>query len=1206
MRKFFCRALLCLFCLRAGAAEAGEGDPFALSTTVFDAAWVAAGSVYIANPYYVPTGGESYSIDMGMYEYGAGQSYTNGNPPVTGASNQTLTYSSATGLVTNNYFTRYYNGSHQTGVWSGPWSTQLDLTAFHTGTEICNISAAGIQWAGSYWIPHYNANTVGSRYVAAFNPATGHFDFSATAMALWDSDGDGWSDYQELEYVWAHGLARGVDNVYNQKSILENPNTPAAARLAVADGYYWYYDAGTNSVLRWNGITLDRVRYIDAPEAVRAHINANLSALTGDFTGLIAKAGSLQNTATLFGGIVLLQEGMSVSTMQNSGEINLTPTLEGFGWLSGGSSVMPRVTPLAESERYLEDTTGVISITGTGSTLENTGIIRGDSSTRIELSATEAAAIAALYNRNELVAGTLTLRGSGAQLNNSGQLQVEVAMEGADANEFINETGGVFVGGVQMSTGGANDLRNTAGGVFIGGVSMSAGRNNSLHNEAGGVFVAPALTLSAGGSNSLHNAGSLSAASISMHCDHTEIINAGTLVSDEIVLDANITNRFEAAPGSTTLAGSLQYQPTSPDSAENRLVISEVGGINGGGFVAGVRFLNQGSQNIVSITDSDVTFTEAQTGWGNNAGDTFTATDSVLRAPNGLLLGGSAGGGTFRPEQVLITGQVGMQNITVAGAPTAPNAGLMHVAGELRLDGTTFMMEDLTVASTQLRRYGDAAIMASADQLLIGAGGVYAETPDMAATRIDNAEVLFAGVAPLYPSLRYVWTAADGMVGVRLLFQNGWFEPHDKTGGGLGRTFDEMVQNPATFPAGMQDLLDHLSTTAPERLREALDQLNGQRNLTAAEIKLAEHALSAMHGTLGSRFDAWREQRRLEREGFALCGSRRYAAGSRAASGARKTADPGQATYSNIEPSNKDCAGCDDGLVMANVRLGDIENVRRFVLEPFAQLYGSSARQGAYGRAMSGYDANLYGGIVGLNFSSNADWNAGGFIDLAKGSSKPATYGSIEDTVVRLGGYSSYNLDAFSWDSVLSAGAHLFESRKNLQFLGGGARSKYTGYEAAWYNALAYRFELPGGFELSPYQTLTLSYLTTGERSEEGAPLKANMRHAAVSSLSIQDNLGFKISKVFMPRPCLAVVPRFFADYEFGASSTSKISSAFIAAPQYDWDTPVEFASTSRANFGLGVNTYFGTRFSIDGNLYTKLWSGGYLYGGNLGIGLKF
>lgn len=1187
MRKYgygLLMALIVMAFVPVRSGRAAGSDHFSLSSVVFDSAWVAAGSVTIANQYYVPTTGQYYTIDMGMYEYGAGQSYTGGNPPVTGSTNQTLTYSSANGLVTDSSFVRYYNGTGQTGAWSATSYWTAHLTSFYTTSGICSIPHVGISYQGSFWIPHYNGYTVGSRYVAAFNPSTGYFDFSQTAMATWDSDGDGFSDYQELEYVWSNGLGSGTDGVYNQRTILENPHTPAATRIAETAGYYWYYDAGTNSILRWNGITLDRVQYTGAPASVRAYVNANLSALTTDFTAFVTKAGNLQNTATLTGGLILLQDGLTSSTLQNDGTIFLAATSEGYGWISGGNAGTPQVSPRAESQRSFDDSVGLISITGASAILSNTGVILGDSSSRIELTSTDG--VASLTNRNSIAAGTISFSGESAALVNAGTLQADMEMNSTTTNTLSNESGG----------------------IFVGGVNMSATTANVLANEAGGVFFASAINLSADVSNALQNAGTLQSSSVSLHCDTAAYTNTGTTIAGEIVLDADITNLFEATAGSTTAADKLLFQPTATVAGENNLIITDVGRTRGS-FNAGVQFLNPDSTNHIALTNSDVTFATSALGWGNNASDSFTATNSIIRAPNGLLLGGATGGATFQPDQTAIIGDVTMQNITVSGAPSAANFSLLTVAGGLYLDGTNFYLTDVSAVRSLLTRYGDTLAFVTADNLTVGGGGVFAETVTTPAVRIDNSVVLFSEVTPLYESMQYVWAVVpgtNGLVGVRLVFKDGWFEPYDDTGGDFGHILDEIVQNPGTFPDGLHDLFDSLAGVPASQLSQVLDQLNGQRNLLAAELAMSAHALSSLHGAFGSRFDAWRDQRRLERGGFALCSSRRYRIETSSAA-VDKTVNnaPGKAKYTNITDSSGGCDGCDEGQVLSNVETAVI-NVRRFVLEPFGELYANNATQEPYGRAMSGYDSTLYGGIAGINFSFSADWNIGGFLDMARGAATPADYGHIDDTLIRIGGYSSWNWDEFYWDSVLSAGTHLLESCKNLQYWETSASSKYTGYEAAWYNAIGYRFELPADISLTPYHSFMLSCYHTDERAETGAALGANMQHNAVTSFAMQDNLGFKLSRIFKPRPCMAIVPRLFVDYEFGANSVTQVNSAFVAAPEYEWTTPVEFASTSRANIGIGINTYFGNRFSIDGNLYAKLWNGGALYGGNIGLGIKF
>lgn len=289
----------------------------------------------------------------------------------------------------------------------------------------------------------------------------------------------------------------------------------------------------------------------------------------------------------------------------------------------------------------------------------------------------------------------------------------------------MNNTDTVETTGIQLS-GDTNALTNSGTLRSSGAISLS-GTADSMVNT--GTLEATSITLNCD-TASVVNTGVLSS-DVSLNAVSNELINSGTLEASSISLTGT-TNLIKVTAGSLTTANTVTLQSTAATGGgpsvggSNQLVIENAGAATGGSFSGGVQFLASSATNTISITNSDVTFTNPALGWGNKTGDTFTVVKSRLVAPSGIELGGATGGGMFKPSGSSFSGDVTMRNIgLVCDFDTDISSPLLHFTDHAHFDGVTIYSLASGLSSSLVGGlYGDMSGLITAGLLTVGDNGI--------------------------------------------------------------------------------------------------------------------------------------------------------------------------------------------------------------------------------------------------------------------------------------------------------------------------------------------------------------------------------------------------------------------------------------------------------------------------------------------------
>lgn len=249
----------------------------------------------------------------------------------------------------------------------------------------------------------------------------------------------------------------------------------------------------------------------------------------------------------------------------------------------------------------------------------------------------------------------------------------------------------------------------------------------------------------------------------------------------------------------------------------------------------------------------------------------------------------------------------------------------------------------------------------------------------------------------------------------------------------------------------------------------------------------------------------------------------------------------------------------------------------------WVQGFGGSVDQDAVGNN-PGYDATLYGGLLGLDRRLNRTWLVGLYGGYASTDvdGKDASRDQVDVTSYLGGVYGSWFDTSSSAEVVISGGYDKYEGSR-IGFLGGVANRDYSGFHAGFRGSADTNVTLFDRLLLTPGASLQYTYLSEEAYDETGAAT-AILSVDERTSHSFQSRLGAKLQapgrvgdNFLLPYFSLAWTHEFL-------DSTSETRAAFAAGTTGAKFTTPEIdvpADALNAGLGLDFTTLRGTTISV-------------------------
>lgn len=237
------------------------------------------------------------------------------------------------------------------------------------------------------------------------------------------------------------------------------------------------------------------------------------------------------------------------------------------------------------------------------------------------------------------------------------------------------------------------------------------------------------------------------------------------------------------------------------------------------------------------------------------------------------------------------------------------------------------------------------------------------------------------------------------------------------------------------------------------------------------------------------------------------------------------------------------------------------------------KAFGEVMSQGAHG-SFVGYDANIYGTMIGYDMPIGPDTRVGVGLGVGQGNIDGKTFSDNTS-------FNSYGLTAYIghetgiWfvNGDIAFGWNDYSGSRGISFPGISrtATASYSGQEYSAFASTGYHFPVQG-FTVTPFGSLQYAHMNLGSYTEGGAG-NLNLNVNSQSYDFLESGLGVKVARPFVSRG-MSYVPElhFMWFHEFSNPSVSNVA-AFAVPGSPAFTTP----GVQTANDSLNV----GTRFTI-------------------------
>lgn len=417
----------------------------------------------------------------------------------------------------------------------------------------------------------------------------------------------------------------------------------------------------------------------------------------------------------------------------------------------------------------------------------------------------------------------------------------------------------------------------------------------------------------------------------------------------------------------------------------------------------------------------------------------------------------------------------------------------------------------------------------------------------------------------------------------------------------------------STATAGLSDAFnDVLTTDHNSQLRDIVVGLSTEQNVVQAFNDLDSKACSS--STLQTGLSSVNQSNVAMRSQFTTfrLGAISAAVSSVGATGAEAvdslaTAAELQAAYDAIENGNE----------VAEEREEEINDIG-FALDPnssldqynrwggFFKVYGGFGDQGNDGDTL-GYGYGNVGVVAGLDYALTDEVRAGMMLGYSfSRASINQGMGHGNDNLIRIGSYLSYEWDDLFVDLAPSVGMHLFDTRRNVNFLGTSAIGERTGVDINAMGTVGYTFKIKDTMQITPSYSLGYTGLYDPGYTESGLGYGLDMVVGSQWSNSLIQNVDVKFGK-FFDWDYFDFLPEIWAGWEHEyLGSGGDVTNAFVGAPSKSWNTNVARIAADRVTFGGGMTAIIDEDVSVYGRYDHKIWDKGYDVSFTLGVKVTF
>lgn len=193
----------------------------------------------------------------------------------------------------------------------------------------------------------------------------------------------------------------------------------------------------------------------------------------------------------------------------------------------------------------------------------------------------------------------------------------------------------------------------------------------------------------------------------------------------------------------------------------------------------------------------------------------------------------------------------------------------------------------------------------------------------------------------------------------------------------------------------------------------------------------------------------------------------------------------------------------------------------------------------------TGYEATLFGGQVGVDYSVTPNFAAGFALGYtATNADLDGGLGEIDDDTVRAGPYMSLAWGDWYVDGSLTFGYHFYNGQRSIPSLPQTANSDYAGYDVTGYFGGGYHIEMEHDLRLTPMASVQYSsfeFEGFTETGAGGANLTVGDRHAESLRTRLGLNLSFKIDGASK------ILPYLYFGWEHELFDDDDIEASFAA-----------------------------------------------------------
>ncbi len=253
--------------------------------------------------------------------------------------------------------------------------------------------------------------------------------------------------------------------------------------------------------------------------------------------------------------------------------------------------------------------------------------------------------------------------------------------------------------------------------------------------------------------------------------------------------------------------------------------------------------------------------------------------------------------------------------------------------------------------------------------------------------------------------------------------------------------------------------------------------------------------------------------------------------------------------------------------------------------------FGYFGRQGDTGQGFGGYDANVYGGMIGYDMPLDPDTRIGLGLGYARSTIDGAPFAAKTD-------FNSYQGTAYAihesgpWfvTGNLSIGFSDYSGNRSIVFPGIN-RSAHAGYDGQDYTAYAatgYHFYL-NGFTVTPLASLQYTHVDADGYTETGAG-DINLKVGSQSYDFVESGLGVKVAHDFQTDDGVFVPELHFKWLHELNNPRLHNTAAFVVAGSPSFTTPGMTPADDTLDLGGGVTLLSnGKKWSVEA-VYDYQW----------------